>query len=433
MPESSTSTNDLRPGASSFREYLFPPGHPRLQELQGQDARGHADRFLAESPVAEVVRGWTTSLEETSFDGIRADETIRQGLFELGDEGFDVAAVVAAADALAASIDEAQRGALLHPVDHYTWRAWMNPELYIHRFGLRLEEISAPQVDAVFALLKASLSSAGYEKVRALLRLNAFLGEVVDAPGVLNELSYNINLFGQPSLTEPWGWNFYGHHVCINCVVVGTQVVMTPVFFGAEPNRIDTGPHAGADPFAVQERAGLGLVRSLSLEQAREAVLYKDKRDPQMPPGRLHPADELHLAGAFQDNRLIPYEGVCASALTQQQQGQLVDLLASFLDYLPESSLQARLLACRAHLAETYFCWIGGTGDDDVFYYRVQSPVVLVEYDHHAGIFLANDEPQKFHTHTVVRTPNGNDYGVEIRRLHDGMVTPPRLVDRSSL
>jgi hypothetical protein len=70
------------------------------------------------------------------------------------------------------------------------------------------------------------------------------------------------------------------------------------------------------------------------------------------------------------------------------------------------------------HLNDTHFCWIGGFAEDSTFYYRVQSPVVLIEFDHHIGVFLTNAEPAKFHVHTIVRTPNGNDYGLDLLRLH---------------
>jgi hypothetical protein len=33
-------------------------------------------------------------------------------------------------------------------------------------------------------------------------------------------------------------------------------------------------------------------------------------------------------------------------------------------------------------------------------------------------VFLTNAEPAKFHVHTIVRTPNGNDYGLDLLRLH---------------
>jgi len=70
------------------------------------------------------------------------------------------------------------------------------------------------------------------------------------------------------------------------------------------------------------------------------------------------------------------------------------------------------------HLEGIYFAWIGEHGDDSVFYYRVHSPVVLIEFDHVPGIALENDYPSRHHIHTVVRTPNGNDYGKDLLRQH---------------
>jgi uncharacterized protein DUF3500 len=58
----------------------------------------------------------------------------------------------------------------------------------------------------------------------------------------------------------------------------------------------------------------------------------------------------------------------------------------------------------KQHLSETWFAWMGGFGDNDVFYYKVHSPVLLVEFDMHKGVFLDNDEPEKFHIHAMVRT-----------------------------
>jgi hypothetical protein len=75
------------------------------------------------------------------------------------------------------------------------------------------------------------------------------------------------------------------------------------------------------------------------------------------------------------------------------------------------------------HLDSTYFAWIGGMEDSSVFYYRIHSPVVLIEFDHQRPAnltFLAKDpsQPQQSHIHVVVRTPNGNDYGKDLLRQH---------------
>ena len=77
-----------------------------------------------------------------------------------------------------------------------------------------------------------------------------------------------------------------------------------------------------------------------------------------------------------------------------------------------------KLAEFERHMGDAHFCWIGGTGEDSPFYYRIQSPVTFIEFDHHAGVFLTNPEPAKFHVHTIVRTPNGNDYGFDLLRQH---------------
>jgi hypothetical protein len=83
----------------------------------------------------------------------------------------------------------------------------------------------------------------------------------------------------------------------------------------------------------------------------------------------------------------------------------------SFVRLLPEGPRRARMRGIEAHLDETWFSWIGGSEPGEVFYYRLQSPVVIAELDHHCGVFLDYDTPQPFHVHTVLRTPHGNDYG----------------------
>jgi hypothetical protein len=84
-----------------------------------------------------------------------------------------------------------------------------------------------------------------------------------------------------------------------------------------------------------------------------------------------------------------------------------------------------KLEQCAAHFAATYFSWIGAYvqspgGEEPVFYFRIQSPVIIVEFDHHSGVFLNNAHPAKFHVHTLMRTPNAGDYGMALRPLIQG-------------
>jgi hypothetical protein len=139
---------------------------------------------------------------------------------------------------------------------------------------------------------------------------------------------------------------------------------------------------------------------------------------PELPKGRWHFADERHLGASYQDNRIIPCEGVSAREFSSGQQEQVLKIIKTFINYLPDKPLSARMRQVTSHLDQTWFSWIGSHGDDDPFYYRLQSPVIMVEFDHHSGVWLSNADPAKFHIHTVVRTPNGNDYGKALLRQH---------------
>jgi hypothetical protein len=48
--------------------------------------------------------------------------------------------------------------------------------------------------------------------------------------------------------------------------------------------------------------------------------------------------------------------------------------------------------------------------------------VILIEFDHQSPVFLQDPSkpavPTKMHIHTVVRTPNGNDYGRDLLEEH---------------
>lgn len=127
---------------------------------------------------------------------------------------------------------------------------------------------------------------------------------------------------------------------------------------------------------------------------------------------------QRHLSGAFQDNRVIPYEGIKVEEMPQPQQETLLRLISFYQDILPSGPYNASMNRIKRHWDETHFCWIGGYSDEDAFYYRVQSPVLMIEFDHHSGVFLLNREPAKYHIHTIMRMPNGNDYGKELIRLH---------------
>lgn len=332
-----------------------------------------------------------------------------------------IASIVDATTSLLSQLNPAQLALVQYHIDSPEWRSWSNPEFLLSSKGIRLDELTPSVRASVLAVLEATLSPEGYAKAVGAMRINGFLGELVEAPRVCNEFSYNFVLFGRPSVSGAWGFSFYGHHLCLNVFLHRTQAVISPWFTGAEPNLIDSGPHRGTRILEEEERLGLRLMQSLPPAARARAQVYKLLRDPAMPHGRWNHDDQRHLCGAYRDNRVVPYEGVLVSEMDAQQQALVTAILEQYLLYLPARAREIRLAQIKAWYHETYFCWIGGFGDQDPFYYRLQSPVVIIEFDHHSGVFLTNKEPAKFHIHTLLRTPNGGDYGMALRPLLEGM------------
>ena len=112
-------------------------------------------------------------------------------------------------------------------------------------------------------LLAATLSATGFEQARNIMRLNGLLAVVSGKPEEFGEWPYFLSIFGEPSDSEPWGWQLDGHHLNLNCMLIGDQLVMTPTFMGSEPCEVHEGPLAGTSVFTLEERGGLDLIRSL--------------------------------------------------------------------------------------------------------------------------------------------------------------------------
>ena len=89
------------------------------------------------------------------------------------------------------------------------------------------------------------------------MRLNYTLGELNDNNfDRYGEWLYHLTVMGEPSATEPWGWQFDGHHAVINYFVLRDQVVMTPLFAGSEPVIARAGKYAGTSCCRRSRTAG---------------------------------------------------------------------------------------------------------------------------------------------------------------------------------
>lgn len=345
------------------------------------------------------------------FEGITTDGTVRPGLFTIRSTGVSTAPVQQAATAFLKALTEAQRAKTTFAVDDDEWRKWMNQHFYV-RQGVSFAEMTEGQRAAAFALLRASLSAKGLTLTRDIMRLNHTLGELNDNNfDEYGEWLYNITVMGEPSPKEPWGWQMDGHHLVINYFVLGDQVVMTPLFVGSEPVTAAAGKYKGTSILQQEQAAGLAMINALDDGQRAQAILQSTK------PGN------NNLTEAFKDNVVVAPVGLPASRMSPAQREQLVTLVQLFVDNMDEGHARVRMEEVRQHLADTRLAWVGGTDPGAVFYFRIQSPVVLIEFDHQRPAnlrHLAKDpqQPSREHIHVVVRTPNGNDYGKDLLRQH---------------
>ena len=340
------------------------------------------------------------------FTGVTAAGTIEPGLFPIRASRVSTGPVRDAAARFLASLTDEQRGRTAYAVDDLEWRKWNNVHRYA-REGVSFKEMTEAQRERGFDLMRGALSARGFEKSRAVMRLNGYLAELVKNFEEYGEYLYHLTVMGVPSPTEPWGWQLDGHHLVINYFVLGDQVVMTPTFMGSEPVTATSGQYAGTRVLQEEQDKGLAFMQALTPEQQTRATLQSSK------PGN------NALSQAFRDNLVLDYAGLPASELTTAQQDQLLGVIAEYVSNMPEGHAKVKIADVRQHLNRTWFAWIGGAGARDAFYYRIHSPVILIEFDHQLPVALTGDRvPGKAHIHTVVRTPNGNDYGKDLLRQH---------------
>ena len=207
---------------------LHYPLYTLLLSLSTLALQSQTDRWTQQSREAEQ------SLEGNPFVGITQDGTVEKGLFTIAPTGVSTQPITEAGKTFLASLNAAQKAKTLFPVDDDEWRKWMNQHFY-KRQGMGFEDMTEKQKEAAFGLLKASLSARGFKLSRDIMKLNHTLGEMYGDMAEYGEWAYWITVMGEPSETEPWGWQIDGHHLIINFFILGDQVVATPTFVGSEP------------------------------------------------------------------------------------------------------------------------------------------------------------------------------------------------------
>jgi hypothetical protein len=340
------------------------------------------------------------------FVGITTDGEVIPGLFPIRATGVSTGPVREAADAFLAGLTPDQHERTTFPVDDLEWRMWSNTSGYT-RQGVSFSEMDEAQRELAFGLLRAGLSARGFETARDIMRLNGHLAWLLDNPERYGEWLYWITVMGEPHPTEPWGWQLDGHHLVVNYFVLGDQVVMTPAFWGSEPTTAEEGPYAGIEILREEQTDAITFMEMLTPDQREQAVLETSK-----------PANNA-LAQAFRDNLELDHAGIRASELNAAQRAALVQLIGLYVGQMADGHARVRMEEVVEHLDATWFAWIGEVHQDAIFYYRIHSPVILIEFDHQLPVALPGDRvPNRRHIHAVVRTPNAGDYGKDLLRQH---------------
>jgi hypothetical protein len=351
-------------------------------------------------------RGRSEASLSEPYRGIRSGGTLEDGLFRIESTGVSTQPVVDAAVTFLNGLNDEQRNRTTFPVDDIEWRSWDNRHFYKRR-GVGFDEMDEQQRKHAFALLSASLSAKGLTLSKDIMKLNGTLAELADNFDEYGEWLYWITIMGDPSSTEPWGWQIDGHHLIINYFVLGDQVVMSPVFIGSEPVHAVSGKFEGTVVMQDEQDKGLAFMRSLDEPQQKKAVLSQLKEQ------------NNAVAQAYRDNIDLEYAGLNAATLSNDQKDLLLDVVHAYVGTMDEGHAAIKMREVEDHLDNTWFAWVGGTADDSVFYYRIHSPVLLIEFDHQRRVApFRSEKPSRDHIHAVLRTPNGNDYGKDLLRQH---------------
>jgi hypothetical protein len=266
------------------------------------------------------------------------------------------------------------------------------------RKGLAWGELTPAQQHLAHALLATGLGQRGLVKASTIMSLETVLREIEKGSGpVRDPARYYVTIFGEPTPAGTWGWRLEGHHLSVNFTVVQGHVAGTPSFLGANPATVKDGPLKGLRALGPEEDLARALVKSLTPEQRRRAVIA-DKA----------PADIFTAA----EKKVGPLEdkGIRAGDLDERQKQQLRVLVEEYVRRVRPELAEAELRKIMDNTPENIrFAWMGGLEPGEGHYYRVQGATFLLEYD--------NVQNNNNHIHAVWRSFDG-DFGEDLLRKH---------------
>jgi hypothetical protein len=271
------------------------------------------------------------------------------------------------------------------------------------RSGVSLLELDDRQSELLGPLLASALSPEGLLEARGVMKHENILRRVETEAGVADVTRrdpghYYAAVFGQPSGAAPWAWRFEGHHLSINVTQLpGQPPVVAPVFVGANPAQVKTGPQTGFRLLAQEEDLGRELMTSLSPD-SRKAAMISDTAFSEI------------VSGNDPKVRPLSLEGLAAGAMSATEKAQLRALIELYVGRVnPAAARDALTRLDRAGFDLVRFGWAGSIESGEKHYYRVHGPTLLIEYD--------NTQNDANHIHTVYRDLD-RDFGGDALRAH---------------
>ncbi len=311
------------------------------------------------------------------------------------------AETLAQAQAFASSLSETQR-----PVGRFPFDA---EERYTFNFvpmvrgGVALGDMTEAQRAQADALLKGALSDGGYKTARTIIAHEDILRELERERGVANYQRrnpdlYYLALFGDPSPSAPWGWRFEGHHLSVNVTHGAAEGdVVAPLFFGANPAKVPSGPQQGLRILAAEEDVARALLASFDAATRAKVVIAPET------------TNEIVTKNAPKVDGLS-FDGVAAGAMTAAQRTQLRALIEVYAKRLSPREAASQLARIdEAGFEKVHFAWAGSEEVGQKHYYRVHGPTFLIEYD--------NSQNDANHIHSVWRDLE-RDFGGDLLRKH---------------
>lgn len=269
------------------------------------------------------------------------------------------------------------------------------------RNGVSLRELNENQRTSALNLLKASLSTQGFEKATAIVALETVLKEVEHrgaGDDYRDPLNYYLTIFGKPGGKVTWGWRFEGHHVALNFSSVNNRIeASTPSFFGSNPAVVLEGSEKGKQVLKKETELAFDLINSLNTDQKKLAIISQTA---------------LQEIVSFNSRKAVTLspEGIPFGKLAETQKQNflaLLDIYVSNYEFAFASTFMAKIK--KAGLDNLSFAWAGSLTPGSPYYYRIQGPMLLIELD--------NTQNGANHIHSVVRDLT-NDFGDDILREH---------------